>query len=542
MNRSHPYKLTATALACLAVALMLVSGARVGAQQGGAKLTIREQRGKLIYVKGESGNGEITALLGTDNLEVPANAFTCANCHGLRGEGTREGGLQPPPINWETLTSKHTSALTRRVRAPYDETTLARAISDGLDPSGAHLHPGMPRYELKGEQMADLIAYLKKLGNEADTDTGLSDETIKVGAALPLSGPLAQVGEDVKATLAAYFAEVNAQGGVYGRRFEFIAEDSRGEPAQTLEATRRLVEQKGVFALVGSFEPSDSKTTNEFLRRSEVALVGPVTLSPRPAVPPNPYVFYLLPTFGDQARVLLDFAASQTNSQATRAPARLAVVYANSDFNADALAGVRTQAKLYSMVIASEQAYEPATFAAARVVGALAEKKPDYVFFFGGAKQFTEFASAMNEAKLSASLLSSVVMVGSSAFALPPAVAERTFLSYPAALPEQNDFNEFITLMQKARVGLRSPAFQAVAFGAAKTLFEATKIGGRQLSRSSLITSLEQLHDFKTGVVPPLTFGPNRRIGAAGSYIVRIDLNKKQYVPLGGRLEPKDRR
>ncbi|MBA3806525.1 MAG: hypothetical protein H0X14_12535 [Acidobacteria bacterium] len=109
-------------------------------------------------------------------------------------------------------------------------------------------------------------------------------------------------------------------------------------------------------------------------------------------------------------------------------------------------------------------------------------------------------------------------------------------------MPEQNDFNEFITLLQKAHVNLRSPAFQAVAFGAAKTFIEATKTSGRLLSRASLITSLEQLDDFKTGVVPPLTFGPNRRIGAAGSYVVRIDLHKKQYVPLGGRLEPRDRR
>ncbi|HYP00204.1 MAG TPA: ABC transporter substrate-binding protein, partial [Pyrinomonadaceae bacterium] len=293
MIRRRQIKLALLFLACVA-ACWLALGERVGGAQGETgerELSPQEKRGKQIYLKGESADGkEIKALLGSDALEIPASAFACVNCHGLRGEGTREGGLQPPPINWQTLTATHTSALTRRERVAYNETTLARAIKAGLDPSGARLHPGMPQYELSPGQMADLIAYLRKLGKEADSDPGIDDKKIRLGAALPLTGALAQVGEDVKATLTAYFAEVNAQGGVYGRQLELVAVDSRGEPAATLQATERLVEREGVFALVASFEPGASDATNDYLRRSQVALVGPVTLSPRLSVPPNPYV------------------------------------------------------------------------------------------------------------------------------------------------------------------------------------------------------------------------------------------------------------
>jgi hypothetical protein len=56
------------------------------------------------------------------------------------------------------------------------------------------------------------------------------------------------------------------------------------------------------------------------------------------------------------------------------------------------------------------------------------------------------------------------------------------------------------------------------------------------LSRPSFVVALEHLTDFNTGVVPPLTFGPNRRVGAVGSYIVGIDLTKKQYVPMSERI------
>ncbi|HEX8492263.1 MAG TPA: ABC transporter substrate-binding protein [Pyrinomonadaceae bacterium] len=530
-------KLTLAGIVCLVAALLVCVDK--AATQGTSALSPQEKRGKQIYQKGEGGfgGGEIVAFLNNDELELPATSFTCVNCHGLRGEGTREGGIQPPPITWEKLTGAQTSPLTRRERAPYNEATLARSINAGLDANGARLHPAMPRYRMTAAQMADLIAYLKKLGKEADADPGLTDDTIKVGAALPMTGPLASVGEDVKATLAASFAQLNSQGGIYNRRFELVVEDSRGEPAQTLEATRRLIERDGVFALIGSFEPGDSRALNEFIKRSEVPLVGPVTLSPRLSVPPNPYVFYLLPTFSDQARALVDFVYGKARGK----PARLAVVYADNDFDRDALAGLQAQAKMYSMEIVAEHSYKSGQFSAAKTVEALMQKKPDFIFFFGGADDIAASAREMERVKLNAALLSSVVMLGRGAFNLPASQAAQTFLSYPATLPNQNDFAEFIAVMQKAGAPLRSPAFQSVAYAATKVLFEATKLGGRQLDRTTLINSLEQIQDFRTGVVPPVTFGPNRRVGSIGSYIVGVDLGNKQYTPLTDRLVPKER-
>jgi ABC-type branched-subunit amino acid transport system substrate-binding protein len=203
---------------------------------------------------------------------------------------------------------------------------------------------------------------------------------------------------------------------------------------------------------------------------------------------------------------------------------RLAVVYTDNDFDRDALAGVQSQAKMYGMEIVAEYPYNGISFDAAKAIGLLSQKKPDFVFF-GSADDFSACAREMELAKLNSSLLSSVVMVGRGAFTLPPGLAARTFLSYPSALPNQNDFAEFIAVMQKAGVPLRSPAFQSVAYAATKVLFEAAKLSGRQLNRVALITSLEQIQDFRTGVVPPLTFGPNRRVGSTSSYIVGIDLN-----------------
>ena len=55
------------------------------------------------------------------------------------------------------------------------------------------------------------------------------------------------------------------------------------------------------------------------------------------------------------------------------------------------------------------------------------------------------------------------------------------------------------------------------------------------------ICSVERLHEFKTGVIPPVIFGPNRRVGSTTSYVVGIDVAKQQYIPLTDRLAPKDK-
>ena len=232
--------LALTVAACLSVAWLVVC--ERSPVQGQSGLSPQELRGKRIFLKGESEScEEITAFLGGADDGLPAASFTCSNCHGLKGEGQQEGGLQPPAINWNALTHAHTSSLTRQRIPPYTDSTLARAISTSIDSAGARLHPGMPRYQMADAQMADLIAYLKKMGTAGDTDSGLNNETIKVGAALPLTGPLAEIGADVKAAMNAVFADINSQGGIYGREISLVVEDSRGEAKENFFFNVRVI-------------------------------------------------------------------------------------------------------------------------------------------------------------------------------------------------------------------------------------------------------------------------------------------------------------
>src|SRR3989442_3256734 len=131
---------------------------------------LRESRGKQIYVRGTSPSGkEILAYLGESSMEMPGSAMACANCHGLDGQGKPEGGVSPSNLTWEALTKPYgVTHADGRQHPPYTERALELAITRGTDPAGNKLLRVMPRYQMSRDDLADLILYLKRLGNDLD--------------------------------------------------------------------------------------------------------------------------------------------------------------------------------------------------------------------------------------------------------------------------------------------------------------------------------------------------------------------------------------
>src|SRR5207245_4368783 len=142
-----------------------------------------------------------------------ASVLPCASCHGHDGEGRPEGGVTPSAITWERLTKPYGREQEGgRSHPPYTEASLARAITDGVDPGGNRLQVAMPRYRMSAADLADLIAFLHRLGGDADP--GVSDGALVLGTFVPERGPRAAIGETMRSVLAAQFARVNAEGGV----------------------------------------------------------------------------------------------------------------------------------------------------------------------------------------------------------------------------------------------------------------------------------------------------------------------------------------
>jgi ABC-type branched-subunit amino acid transport system substrate-binding protein len=489
-------------------------------------LSAQERRGKAIYLRSESPSGkEITAVVG--DLDVPASTVTCAGCHGMRAEGKTEGGVTAGNLTWANLVKPygHTHP-TGRKHGPFNESLFTRALMQGLDPDGNELVVAMPRYTMSAEDAADLIAYLKRI--ETERDPGLTETTIKVGTILPTKGALAESGAAMRDVLTAYFEDLNSRGGIYNRKIELKMAETGVDATATAANARRLIEDGQVFTIVGGLSAGADKELAALTQEAEIPFIGPSTLLPQLGFQTNRYIFYLLPGMAEQARALVNFSA-QRQSLAT---ARVRIVAPENEIATTAAAAIEEQCKKAGCADVQKVTYARAGYDAASLARSL--KGADVVFFLGSNGEDVSF---IREAAASG-WTPNVFLLGTLAArdlhtAVPVSFKDKVFLAYPTVPTDVTPagWAEFRALLEKYKLPMRHTAAQLSALAAAKILVDGLQRAGKDLSREKLIIALEGLYDYDTGVTPRMTFGPNRRVGAAGAYILGIDPEKKQLVP-----------
>jgi ABC-type branched-subunit amino acid transport system substrate-binding protein len=290
------------AAACAAIAVGAAFSARAvspaapalaapPARASAPEVTASVDRGRAIYTTGTRGAGpEITAQLASGDV-VAASMLPCAGCHGRDGRGRPEGGVSPSDIRWSSLTRPYeVVAESGRRRAPYDERLVARAVGMGVDSSGQKLHPVMPRYALSRADLADVIAYLKVLGEEPDP--GVTDTEIRVGVVLAEGGPLAESDRAARAVLRAAFDEVNRDGGIYGRRLALVSTDAPAEPSARAARVRAFLDAERPFALASLALRGSDMPLAALLDAERVPVAGAIAVSPMESAPRR-FAFYL---------------------------------------------------------------------------------------------------------------------------------------------------------------------------------------------------------------------------------------------------------
>lgn len=360
---------------------------------------------------------------------------------------------------------------------------------------------------------------------KSNREPGLTDTGIEVGAFLPSAGPMAGLTSSMRDVLEAYFAEVNSRGGVHNRKLTLRLFDT---PAAAAAA-----QQPPVFAYVGGIIAGDEAELAKLAREQGAPVVGPATLMTETGTPPARQVFYLVPGVTEQARALANFAASKAEWKKGRA----AVVYGEGALSAAAATAAEEQLKKGGFGTVTKQTFKELGGDGASAARQLKQAGAEAIFIFGA--RGAEAALLRESVALGwAPRLFMLGMVDGRELlsTATPAFKDRIFLALPTVPSDVTEAGrwEFRMLLEKHSVVARNMAPQLAAFAAAKVFVEGLQRAGRDLTRERLLTALEGLSDFDTGVTPRLTFGPNRRVGAAGAYVMTIDPEKKEYAPAGG--------
>src|SRR5438034_4205253 len=186
-------------------------------------------------------------------------------------------------------------------------------------------------------------------------DIGATDTEIKIGNIMPYSGP-ASAWSVIGRTEAAYFRKINAEGGINGRKVNFISYDDAYSPPKTVEQARKLVESDEVLMVFGPLGTPSNTAIQRYMNTKKVPQLFVATGATKWNDPKTyPWTMGWQPNYQNEARIYAKYILKEKPN------ARIGVLYQNDDYGKDYLKGLKDGLgdKAASMIIA-EDAYEVA--------------------------------------------------------------------------------------------------------------------------------------------------------------------------------------
>jgi branched-chain amino acid transport system substrate-binding protein len=183
-------------------------------------------------------------------------------------------------------------------------------------------------------------------------DSGASDTEIKIGNIMPYSGPASAYGVIGK-TEAAYFNKINAEGGINGRKINFISYDDGYSPAKAVEQARKLVESDEVLLVFNPLGTPSNTAIEKYMNARKVPQLFVATGATKWNEPKEfPWTMGWQPSYQSEARIYAKYLMKE------KPDARIGVLYQNDDFGKDYLKGLKDGLGAKSSMIVAEEGYE----------------------------------------------------------------------------------------------------------------------------------------------------------------------------------------
>ena len=184
-------------------------------------------------------------------------------------------------------------------------------------------------------------------------DTGATDTEIKVGNIMPYSGPASAYGI-IGRTEAAYFKKINAEGGINGRKINFISYDDAYSPPKSVEQARKLVESDEVLLIFNSLGTAPNTAIQKYMNSKKVPQLFVATGATKWNDPKDfPWTMGWQPSYQSETQIYAKWLLKN------KPDAKIAVLYQNDDYGKDYLKGLKDGlgSKAASMIVA-EESYE----------------------------------------------------------------------------------------------------------------------------------------------------------------------------------------
>jgi branched-chain amino acid transport system substrate-binding protein len=198
--------------------------------------------------------------------------------------------------------------------------------------------------------------------------------TVKIGVITSLTGSQAAFGQAHKNGYNIALEELNAKGGINGKKIELDFYDDQSKPDQAVQGVNKLVDQDRVPIILGSYSSESTRAIVPVVTAKQVPLVIPTAVADNIMAAGSPWVFRLCAGSGDYAKATLDFLKNNGSAK------NLAIVYENTNFGLANFKSMGDQAAAAGMNIVDTEAYQASSPDYKSLLQRVKSKNPDVVY------------------------------------------------------------------------------------------------------------------------------------------------------------------
>lgn len=377
-----------------------------------------------------------------------------------------------------------------------------------------------------------LAALLWLVATAAGAQTpGVTADRILFGQSAALGGPTADLGNEMRRGIQAAFEEVNRAGGVKGRRLELRSYDDRYEPELAIANTRRLINDDGVFALIGEVGTTTSAASEPIARAAGVPFIAPFSGAEFLRDPALSHVVNVRASYYEETEAMVERLTSDLGVT------RIGVLYQDDSYGRTGLAGVRRALDRRGLELVGTGTYMRNTTAVKTAVLGLNQRNPDAIIIIGAYMPSAVFTQWARKLGVKARIFN-ISFVGSDALAEALGQAgDGVYITQVVPFPEGGSL-PLLAEYRKALVANDAsarPSFVSLeGYIAGRLTAEVLARAGDAPSRESFLNALTTTGKFDIGGFT-LNYGPDDNRGSEQVFLTVI---QKGDIYSATRLSP----
>ena len=351
----------------------------------------------------------------------------------------------------------------------------------------------------------------------AQAETGITANEVLVGMSNAQSGPASALGKNMKAGAQAYFAKVNAAGGVHGRKIRLVSYDDGYEPDRAVAMTEKLISEDKVFTLFGYVGTPTSSAVLPLVSKAGIPYVAPFTGAELLRTPVNKVVFNVRASYFDETEAMVERLTRDLGVK------KIGVFIQDDAYGNAGKAGVMRALVKNNLALAGEGKYKRNTVDIDAALAALKQANPEAVVMVGAYKACAAFVKQARAAGFRPRFLN-VSFVGTSDF-IKEAGADAEGVYITQVMPSPDD--TALSLVKQYQADMKSAGAGETDYTSlegylgAMVLVEALRKAGPAPTRPAFVAAMEGLNADLGGVQVAYSAGSHQALKAVYHTVVK---------------------